>query len=215
LKIPPPTILLIAGALLASAPSHGSPDPSADEELPAIFWPQIQRPEPKIRSFYKPYDGSRIPMISIEETGLDFEISERSDLRIGKSSREEWATEIHLKGAPGVRMSITVFDSDEFLPNLEPETWEAYKRGLLLAKPSSKITFEASNLESRAAPYIFGGKFRQLAYTDSHLGQTIEQREIFAYVKGRLVAIAIRGKAESIRKHWTRFDHFISRLTLG
>lgn len=196
--------------------SFAMANPQGDEaKTEPMYWPATPRPSLGISSYYSDFDGILVPMYSIQSGALSFELSNRKNISIQHSSSARYSGEFSDSRQPGITMGLSTFDLKEFLPDLSEESWKAYKTGLLVKKPNLKVVFENSNIDAPATPYVFGKKFRQIAY-ESASGQAIlKSREIFAIVGQNLLVFTINGTKETVDQHWTSIENLISEMTLN
>lgn len=207
------SILILSALALAEHAKANTGDGEA--QVKPTYWPATPRPNLAFSSYYSDFDGILVPMYSVRSGKLSFELSNRKTVSIQNSSSTRYSGEIRDSQAPGVVMGLSIFNLKEFLPDLSDESWTAYKTGLVADKPNVKLVFENSNIDSPTTPYVFGKKFRQIAYElDSDQG-VVKRREIFAIVGENLLVFTINGTKASVDQTWIKVEHLISEMTLN
>ncbi len=208
--------LIFSMALLASLGGSAiaqTEQPSSASEIEPAYWPQEPRPELSTTSFYTKFDGIDVPMYLIQSDKLRFEIANRQTLRINKTSSSRYSGELIDSQVPGISLGISVFKQGEFLPDLSEESWAAYKKGLLIEKPNIEIVLDNSNIDQPITPYVFGKKFRQVAYEQETQRAVIKRREIFAFVGPNLLVFTITGTKENVDRNWSSVEHLIGEMS--
>lgn len=206
---------LLACVLISSLQSVGfSSDKKSDEAKTSIFWPITSQPKFGIRSFNRSFDGIDVPMVSIQIGKWEFELSRNYNQHFQASNSPRYSGEIHDKRFSDAPLRISQFTAKKFLPDLSEESWASYKKGLIERNPQIKVVLDNTNLDAPITPYVFGQKFRQIAYEIQASNQIVKRREIFTFLGDDLIVFSVSGTKENVDRHWTQVERLISEMTL-
>lgn len=133
------TIALCVASLSSAAPqAAGEPaDPSADAQ--PIYWPQAARPKLAVNEYSMRFDGHPVSMLQLQSSKVAIEIAKRPDFSLSPPSSPRYSSEIRSSSIPGIAIGLSYFRADEFLPDLSPASWEAYKAGLKAERPTEAM----------------------------------------------------------------------------
>lgn len=184
-------------------------------DIKPILWPQTPRPKTVAMPINTMFDGYPVSILSLQTRETSLELVKREPFSLVPASSSRYSVEIVNRNWPNVYLGLSFFDKGEFLSDLSEKSWLAYKAGLELQRPDAQIVFESSNIDGPATPYVFGAKFRQIAYEIQSGPEVAKKREIFAFLGDRLLVVSVTGVKADVDQSWTRLDQFVSEMSLA
>ncbi len=209
-------VLLLAGidSLASAQPAPSPSQPPANEaKLAPIYWPEAGRPPLRYAVAEKLFD--RIPM--------DFGMLEGAGFKWTTNIPDRWfplnrtpsrfSIAFSAKSSEPLTLGVTVFNRDEFMPDLSAQTWERFLDGLREQNGAAfRIIAQTSTIEDPLqGPSIFGEPTRELFCQVKSLPTgVVSQLCLFLIHRGKLLAFSLTGPESIVQAHAEEF-----RLLVG
>jgi len=212
-------LLLIALTGLLAGPAFArdgtaQPEPSAGSSAEPIDWPASPRPSLETRLTPYDFDGMTLVRFEIDGEGLHFGLDPLAGWsKVRPSERESLALAQNVR--PDHRLSFAVFDSDEFLKNLESKSIRGYVAGLREAFGEGLRLLNEEKYNPRGAPFIFGTNWRFIDYTVQREGESkvTRYRDYLLFPGDKFMIIRQQGPPELVDSKAPFLMRYLSRYT--
>ncbi len=187
---------------------------SAEEELPPIDWPASSRPKIDAKLLEINEDGAVEDRIAFKCPQFDMLMVYNGDLKVVKNSSRH-SILLKSESSHGVHFGISLFGKNEFLSDLEDETWNRYLESLKITKPNAEIVFQSDRPTDRVGPNLFNKRVRQIAYEiPTKEGEPLKKREMFFFLEDNLFVFTYSGPKSDIDRLWRRHNQLVSQMNL-